>query len=43
MKKDYIIPEFEIYKIKMESCLMAGSDKDAPVDPTQTQDDSDAL
>ena len=44
MKKDYIIPKDYIIILRRGgSCLMAGSDKDAPVDPTQTQDDSDAL
>ena len=43
MKKEYIIPEFEIYKLKMESCLMAGSDKDAPVDDSHEEYNENAL
>lgn len=42
MKKEYIIPEFEIYKIKMESCLMAGS-QEAPVDDSHEEYNENAL
>lgn len=42
MKKEYIVPEFEVYKLKMQGYLMAGS-TEAPVDDSQEEFNENAL